>query len=109
MNRSWIEIIIADFFEFGRVVGLKHSENFFHWGGTVLEIVVSFYLLIKATQNLQVGTAYAVFVDLGTTGTVLLDAFLFNESLFPLKIIFVAILLVGVIGLKMLTDQKEVK
>lgn len=107
MNRSWIEIIIAAFFEVGWVVGLKHSENWLHWLGTMIAIIVSFYLLIKATQKLPVGTAYAVFVGLGTTGTVLLDAILFKESLFPLKFIFVALLLVGVIGLKMLTDQKE--
>lgn len=109
MNRSWIEIIIAAFFEIAWVVGLKYSEHLLHWGGTFLAIIISFYLLIKATKNLPVGTAYAVFVGLGTTGTVLLDALLFNESLFPWKIVFVILLLVGVIGLKILTDQKEVK
>ncbi|MHC5268935.1 DMT family transporter [Enterococcus sp. LJL98] len=107
MNRSWFEIIVAAFFEVCWVVGLKHSVNLIQWMGTVIAIVISFYLLIKATQKLPVGTAYAVFVGLGTTGTVLLDAILFKESLFPLKVIFVALLLVGVIGLKKLTDQKE--
>ena len=43
------------------------------WGGTIFAIIISFYLMIMAGRDLAVGTVYAVFVGLGTAGTVLAD------------------------------------
>ncbi|MEG0286062.1 MULTISPECIES: multidrug efflux SMR transporter [Vagococcus] len=107
MNRSWLSIVIAAVFEVMWVIGLKHASNPLEWGGTLIAIFVSFYLMIKAGEKLPVGTVYAVFVGLGTTGTILVDALVFKQPVSAMTIVFVALLLVGVIGLKMSSDDKS--
>ena len=59
-----------------------------------------FYALIKAGEELPVGTAYAVFVGLGSAGTIVTDHFLFHTPLGIGKVLFLLLLLIGVIGLK---------
>ena len=67
------------FFEVIWVIGLKHANTFLTWTGTIIAIIISFYLLIMAGKKLPVGTAYAVFVGLGTAGTVISEIlFLMN-------------------------------
>lgn len=70
MNRHWGKVFIAAFFEIFWVIGLKHADGFWSWTGTIISIMISFYLMIMAGRKLPVGTVYAVFVGLGTTGTV---------------------------------------
>ena len=107
MNRSWLSIVIAAVFEVMWVIGLKHASNPLEWIGTIIAILISFYLMIKAGEKLPVGTVYAVFVGLGTTGTILVDALVFKQPVSAMTIVFVALLLVGVIGLKMSSDDKS--
>ncbi|MBO0419227.1 DMT family transporter [Vagococcus fluvialis] len=106
MNRSWLSIVIAAIFEVMWVIGLKHASNPLEWLGTLIAIFISFYLMIKAGEKIPVGTVYAVFVGLGTTGTILVDAFVFNQPMSFMTLFFVGILLVGVIGLKLSSDDK---
>ncbi len=109
MNTEWLKVYIAAFFEVFWVIGLKHAEGFWHWSGTVIAIIISFYLLIMAGKKLPVGTVYAVFVGLGTTGTVIADILLFGEELHAAKLVLIAFLLAGVIGLKLVTDETTEK
>lgn len=105
MNRNWIKVIIAAFFEVFWVIGLKHADDFWTWTGTVIAIIVSFYLMIMAGRTLPVGTVYAVFVGLGTAGTVFSDVVFFGEPFKVAKIILILVLLAGVIGLKLVTKD----
>lgn len=73
MNRSWISIVVAAVFEVTWVVGLKYASTPLEWIGTAGAIGLSFYLMIKAGEKIPVGTVYAVFVGLGTIGTVCVD------------------------------------
>lgn len=107
MNRSWLSIVIAAVFEVMWVIGLKHATSPIEWAGTVIAIFVSFYLMIKAGEKLPVGTVYAVFVGLGTTGTILVDAFIFKQPVSVMTIVFLGILLIGVMGLKLSSDDKK--
>ncbi|HCM90267.1 MULTISPECIES: multidrug efflux SMR transporter [Vagococcus] len=107
MNRSWFLILVAAVFEVMWVVGLKHASNPLEWGGTIIAIMVSFYLMIKAGEKLPVGTVYAVFVGLGTTGTILMDAFVFKQPVNIMTVVFLVILLIGVMGLKLSSDDKK--
>lgn len=107
MNRSWLSIVIAAVFEVMWVIGLKHATSPIEWAGTVIAIFVSFYLMIKAGEKLPVGTVYAVFVGLGTTGTILVDAFIFKQPVSVMTIVFLGILLIGVMGLKLSSDSKK--
>ncbi|MFC7064041.1 DMT family transporter [Halobacillus seohaensis] len=103
MNKEWLKLIIAAFFEVCWVIGLKHAGTFVEWGATALSIYISFYLLIDSSRNLPVGTAYAVFTGLGTVGTVLSEMLLFGVLFQWTKILLILLLLSGVIGLKVLT------
>ncbi|WP_340013287.1 multidrug efflux SMR transporter [Paenibacillus sp. FSL K6-1318] len=106
MNRSWLYVFIGACFEVLWVIGLKHSNDLVTWSGTILAIALSFALLIRAIAlKLPVGTAYAVFTGLGTTGTVLTEMIFFGENFSFIKITLIAVLLTGVIGLKMVTTD----
>ncbi|NYE04347.1 paired small multidrug resistance pump [Bacillus niacini] len=108
MNANWMKVFVGAFFEVFWVIGLKHANGFWSWSGTVISIMVSFYLIIMASRKLPVGTVYAVFVGLGTAGTVISEIIFFSEPIKLEKIMLIALLLVGVLGLKLLTkDDKQ--
>lgn len=103
--KRWWKILVAAVFEVGWVIGLKHADGALQWIGTAVAIYVSFYLLIIAGRTLPVGTAYAVFVGLGAAGTVIAEVILFDVPVNPAKLVLIATLLAGVVGLKFVTDQ----
>ena len=106
MNTEWIKVIVAAIFEVLWVIGIKHSYNVWTWTGTVIAIMISFYGLIMAGKKLPVGTVYAVFVGLGTAGTVVSEILFFNQPFRLEKILLILLLLIGVIGLKLVTKDK---
>ncbi|MHA7966476.1 DMT family transporter [Paenibacillus sp. CAU 1782] len=106
MNKTWLSVIIASLFEVGWVIGLKHADGFWEWLLTIIAILVSFTLMIAAASQLPVGTVYAVFVGLGTAGTVLADILLFDAPVQAGKITLIGVLLLGVVGLKLLSKEK---
>jgi len=108
MNKEWLKVIIAAFFEVFWVIGLKHADDLWTWLGTAIAVAVSFYFMIMAGKKLPVGTVYAVFVGLGTAGTVIADFLFFDEPFSGAKIAFIGLLLVGVVGLKLVTKEEEV-
>lgn len=105
MNKNWIKVIIAAFFEVFWVIGLKHADDFWTWTGTIIAIYISFYLMIMAGRELPVGTVYAVFVGLGTGGTVFSELLFFGEPFKLEKLLLILVLLASVIGLKLVTDD----
>jgi len=107
LHKNWFYIFGAAIFEVTWVAGLKHANNFLTWAITVIAITACTVLLIKGTKRLPVGTAYAVFAGLGTGGTVLIEMLVFHEPVTVLKIFFIAMLLTGVIGLQLITKEKE--
>lgn len=106
MNKEWAKVFIAAFFEVFWVIGLKHANDFWTWAGTAVAIFVSFYLMIMAGRKLPVGTVYAVFVGLGTAGTVFSEIVFFGEPFKLEKVLLILVLLAGVIGLKLVTPDK---
>ncbi|WP_085991276.1 DMT family transporter [Oceanobacillus senegalensis] len=106
MNRHWLKVFVAAFLEVLWVIGLAHAYDIWTWTGTIIAIIVSNYLMITAAQVLPAGTVYAVFVGLGTVGTVLSEILFFKEPFKWAKILLILLLLVGVIGLKSVTDDK---
>jgi paired small multidrug resistance pump len=97
-------IFIGTLFEVGWVIGFKHAGDPMSWVATVAALIVSFYLVIRASIRLPVGTVYAVFTGLGTAGTVIAEMTLFDEPVQWMKIALIAVLLVGVVGLKLSGD-----
>lgn len=106
---NWIKVFVAAFFEVFWVIGLKHADDFWTWSGTIISIIISFYLMIMAGRKIPVGTVYAVFVGLGTAGTVFSEIIFFGEPIKISKILLILLLLAGVIGLKLVTKDKVQK
>jgi quaternary ammonium compound-resistance protein SugE len=102
----WIILILAGLLEVGWAIGLKYTEGFTRlWPsiGTVAAMVISLGLLGIAMKSLPVGTAYAVWVGVGAVGTVILGIVLFDEPLNALRIGSVALIVAGLVGLKLAT------
>lgn len=105
MKQAWNIVFVAGLFEIGWVVGLKHAHNVGTWILTAIAIYASMHLLVIASRNLPVGTSYAVFTGMGTGGTTVLDFVVFHEPFHIGKVLLIALLLTGVIGLKIVTDK----
>ncbi|MTD38391.1 QacE family quaternary ammonium compound efflux SMR transporter [Erwinia sp. CPCC 100877] len=106
---EWFKLIIGAFFEVLWVIGIKYSSSWWEYLLTVVFIFISFYALIHAGKSLPVGTAYAIFVGLGTAGTVITGILFFGEEFKLSKLLMIGTLLIGVMGLKLVTDSKEAK
>lgn len=109
MSTDWIKVFVAALFEVLWVIGLKHADDFWTWIGTIIAIIISFYVMIMAGRKLPVGTVYAVFVGLGTAGTVLSEILFFGEPFKTEKVLLILLLIAGVIGLKLVTKSKGVE
>lgn len=104
MSSAWILLIIAGLFEVAWAIGLKYTEGFTRLVPSALTLMalgVSMYLLARAAQVLPIGTAYGVWVGIGALGAAILGIVLFNESASPQRMVFLALLLVSIIGLKL--------
>jgi len=100
---AWLILFVAGLLETAWAVGLKHTDGFTRPVPTmltVLAIIASMTLLGLALRDLPVGTAYAVWVGIGTAGTVLAGMVWLGEPADPARLGFVALLGVAVIGLK---------
>jgi quaternary ammonium compound-resistance protein SugE len=102
---TWLVLVVAGIFEIAWAIGLKYTEGFTRlWPtlATVSAMAVSLGMLGIAMRTIPVGTAYAVWTGIGTIGTVILGIILFGESANALRLACVALILVGILGLKML-------
>lgn len=100
---SWIILFFAGLFEVGWAVGLKHTDGFSRPLPTALTIAamaVSLGLLGLAMKELPLGTAYAIWTGVGAVGTVIAGIILFGESMALVRLVSVALIVAGLIGLK---------
>lgn len=109
MNKNWIFIILAGIIEVLWAIGLKYSNSIIDWIVVAILITISFFLLSQAIKKVPVATVYAVFTGIGTAGTVLVGMAYFNEVFSWSKIFFLIILLVGILGLKLVTSESNEK
>ncbi len=103
---TWFLLFIAGLFEVGWAVGLKYTDGFTRlWPSvwTVSAMAVSLGLLGVALKTLPLGTAYAVWVGVGAVGAVIVGIVLFKEPVSTLRLVSVALILCGIIGLKLAT------
>jgi paired small multidrug resistance pump len=109
MNRNWILVLLAGLIEVLWALGLKHASNWLTWVGIALLIYISFVLLLKAIKSLPVATVYAIFTGIGTAGTVVVEMVVFGVGFSWMKVFYILLLLVGVVGLKLVTNETSKK
>lgn len=101
---AWVILVLAGLFEVGWAIGLKYAEGFTRFWPTlwtIFAIIISLWLLGIAMKSLPVGTAYSVWVGVGIVGTVILGIVLFEESVNATRLISVALIIAGIMGLKL--------
>ena len=103
---NWVALFIAGMFEWGWPVGLKlgWSDTGAHAGWITFSIVcmvVSGALLLYAQRSIPMGTAYAIWTGIGAAGTFVLGIMFFGEAATFLRWFFLALILTGIIGLKL--------
>ena len=105
---DWIILVLAGLFETGWAIGLKYADGFTRLWPTVwtgIAMVISLWLLGIALKTLPVGTAYSVWVGVGAVGTVILGIALLEEPANAARLISVALIIGGIIGLKLATPS----
>ncbi|MEO8364623.1 MAG: quaternary ammonium compound efflux SMR transporter SugE [Pseudoxanthomonas sp.] len=102
----WIYLLLAGIFEIGFAIGLKYTEGFTRlWPsvGTVIAAGISLWLLTQALRTIPVGTAYAIWTGIGAVGVATLGVILFSESASPARLGCIALIIAGVVGLKLVS------
>ena len=100
---AWAMLFVAGLLEIGWAVGLKYTQGFTRPGptaATIAALIGSMTLLGLAVRTLPLGTAYAVWTGIGTIGTALLGIVLLNEPATFLRLFFIGLIAIGILGLK---------
>ena len=107
---NWIVLIIAGLFEvafafcLGKAKETTGNEMYLWHAGFLVALTMSMGLLVKATQTLPIGTAYAVWTGIGAVGTVLVGILVFKEPATFLRLLFMTTLICSIVGLKAVTN-----
>ena len=107
---NWILLIIAGLFEvafatcLGKAKETTGTTMWFWYAGFLICLTISMILLVKATKELPIGTAYAVWTGIGAVGSVLMGIFFFNEPATFWRVFFVVTLIASIIGLKFVSE-----
>lgn len=105
----WILLIIAGLFEVGFAACLGKAKestgttSYFWYAAFLMCLTISMVLLVKATKELPIGTAYAVWTGIGAVGTVLVGIVFFKEPATFWRVFFMTTLILSIVGLKMVT------
>lgn len=107
VSHAWLLLVVAGALEVAWAVGIKSTAGFTRLWPTVWVVAVallSFWLLGLAMRALPVGTAYAVWVGIGAAGAAALGIWLYGEPASAARIGCIALIVAGVVGLKLLHD-----
>ena len=104
---AWLLLLSAGMAEIVFALSLKYNEGFTKLWPSIITMIsggCSFYLLMLAIKTLPLGTAYAVWTGMGAVGVAIIGIFLFKESTDLYRLLSIALVIAGIIGLK-LTDN----
>lgn len=107
---NWILLIMAGLFEvifascLGKAKESTGTTALWWYGGFLLSLTISMSLLVKVSQSLPIGTAYAVWTGIGAVGTVLVGIFVFKDPATFWRIFFITTLIGSIIGLKVVSN-----
>jgi quaternary ammonium compound-resistance protein SugE len=103
---AWLALLLAGLLEVGWALGLKYSDGLTRlWPslGTIGAIILSFALMGVALKWLPFGTAYALWTGIGVAGTMLVGILAFGEPADLAKVACVALIVLGIVGLKLIS------
>jgi quaternary ammonium compound-resistance protein SugE len=106
---SWIILIVAGLFEvtfafcLGKAKDATGTTSYWWYGAFVVALAASMLLLMKATQELPIGTAYAVWTGIGAVGTVVIGILFFQEPASFWRLFFLSTLILSIVGLKVVS------
>lgn len=101
---AWLLLVIAGLLEIAFAWGMKSSEGFTRLMPSLLTVatgLTSVVLLSLAMRTLPMGTGYAVWTGIGAAGTAIVGIAVMGDSAAPLRVLCIALILAGVIGLKL--------
>ncbi|SEN58757.1 multidrug efflux SMR transporter [Paenibacillus sp. OV219] len=107
---AWLFLLIAGLLEICWAYGLQASHGFTRLVPSIITVallIISFMFFSTAMRKIEIGTAYAVFTGIGTVGTVITGIVFLDEPVDVLKLVFIALLMSGIIGLKMIATDPE--
>lgn len=111
MNSAWLWVLLGGVFETGWATGMKMSQQFtdIPWTiATLIMIVISTMLLNKGLKSgIPMGPCYAVWVGIGAIGSIMVGLVIFGEMLNILGWAFLTVLVIGVLGLNMVTESDD--
>ncbi|BDQ02938.1 quaternary ammonium compound efflux SMR transporter SugE [Ignavibacterium sp.] len=105
----WLILVVAGLFEVAWAIGLKYTDGFSKLVPsifTIVSMIISMGLLAYAVKHIPVGTAYAVWTGIGAVGTAILGIILFNESKEFIRLFFIFLIVVGIVGLKIFSGSE---
>lgn len=100
---SWIYLVIAGIFEMIWVLALKFSDNFQKVGYVILTavaMILSLLFLSLSFKTIPTGTAYACWTAIGAVGVILVGMIFLGESTSFLRIFFISLIVISIVGLK---------
>jgi quaternary ammonium compound-resistance protein SugE len=101
---AWIALVAAGLLDVAWAVTMKYADGYTKLGWSVLSLLLLagfVFLLGRALQTLPVGTAYAVWTGIGAVGTVLMGIVLFGETIDPVRLGGIALVVIGIAMLKL--------
>lgn len=105
---AWVLLILAGVFEIVWAVGLKYTDGFSKPLASTITIggmVVSVWLLSLALKSIPLGTGYAIWTGIGAVGTAIAGMILFGESRAVIRMVCIAMIVAGIVGLKIFSDS----
>ena len=103
---AWIALFIAGLLEIGWAAGLKFTEGLTRPVPILLtgvSFVASLGLLGWAIKSVPLGTAYAVWAGIGAVGTAIVGILVFKEPATAARLVCLALIVSGILGLKLFT------
>ena len=105
---AWIELMIAGLFEVVWATAMKLSNGLTkinYTVATVVGMIISFLLLARATKTLPLSLAYPIWTGVGAVGSIIVGVFFFGDKIPLATWFFVALLLIGIIGIKVTVGE----
>lgn len=105
---AWTHLVVAGLLEIVWAIGLKYTMGFTKfWPSvfTVIAMIASFYFLSQALKVIPIGTGYAMWTGIGVAGTAVLGIILFSESAALPRLVCIALIVAGIIGLKLTSSD----